>query len=138
MAIIPSKELVAQIKSRIEAILSELSPSQLDLQKVAAELHALPLYFDSGGGLVLKPTGELLEFSWDNPRDAQEVDDPRLINIALYQGSRDYPELEALVPLRPSNATVCPYCKGTGYPISALDLNIEGVVCYCGGVGWVP
>jgi hypothetical protein len=138
LKVIPSKELGAEIVARIQAILSNSSTDNAEVRKVATETNALPLHYGLGGGMALRPTGDLLEFSWANPRDTKEVDDPRLMNIALFQGSKKYPELEALVPTKPSNATVCPYCKGTGYPTSALNSNIENIVCYCGGLGWIP
>ena len=138
MKVIPSKELEAKIVARINAIVSGSSSQNADVRKVASETNALPLHYGLGGGMALRPTGEVFEFSWDNPRDTKEVDDPRLMNIALFQGSKKYPDLEALVPARPSGATVCPYCEGTGYPSSALNSNIENLVCYCGGVGWIP
>lgn len=138
MKVIPSRELEAQIAARVQAILSDSSPDSADLRKVASETNALPLHYGLGGGIALRPTGEVVEFFWDSPRDTKEVCDSRLMNIALSQGSQKYPELEVLVPPRPSSASVCSYCNGTGYPSSALNSKIENIVCYCGGLGWIP
>ena len=138
MLTIPSEEVSSEIRARIEDIISDFSSDTSSLRSITAELNALPVYLDGGGGLALKPNGEIVEFSWERPEDAQPINDLRIINIALFQGSKKYPELKSLLPHRPPNATVCPYCQGTGYPTSALGSNIENIVCYCGGAGWVP
>jgi hypothetical protein len=138
MFIIPSEATASEIKARIEGIISDFSSAATSLRNIASELNALPVYLDGGGGLALKPNGGIVEFSWEHPKDAQPIDDLRVVNIALFQGSKKYPELKSLIPLRPPNATVCPYCQGTGYPTSASGSNVENIVCYCGGVGWIP
>jgi hypothetical protein len=134
-----TEELAEQVKSRLKAIASDSSAKNVLLQRVATETGALPLHYGIGGGLALKPTGEIIEFSWDDPKDIETVEDPRLVNMALFQGSEKYPELRVLIPTRPPTASTCPDCEGTGY--IRLDARPEirrNIVCYCGGIGWLP
>jgi hypothetical protein len=56
----------------------------------------------------------------------------------LFQGSRKYPELAVLIPARPHDAPDCHFCKGTGREPMSEQLKLENIVCYCGGLGWLP
>jgi hypothetical protein len=61
----------------------------------------------------------------------------RLINLAFYQGALRYPYLRRLIPNRPLSARVCPHCEGRGkIELEGIDPNV--IVCYCGGLGWLP
>ena len=133
-----SPELKTQIKSRQQSLVSNSSPLPLELQRLTSEIDALPVYWDMGGVLALRPSGEVIMFSWDEPTDLQTVHDAVIRNLALFQASKRYPELQALAPSRPPDARECSYCKGTGYPSALENSGIENVVCHCGGLGWLP
>jgi hypothetical protein len=101
-------------------------------------MAALPLMLDMGGCYAIRADGELLEFDWDDPDPCRPVDDPRLINVALHQGSLRYRQLRSLEPSRPTDASDCPHCRGTGTLALNSQPGLEDLVCYCGGVGWLP
>ncbi|HYM01037.1 MAG TPA: hypothetical protein VEZ90_18910 [Blastocatellia bacterium] len=129
-------ELVAQIQRRIKMITSDQSPIDPELQAAVERTGALPLMTEAAGGFSLLPNGEIISFLWDDT-EIEPVKDPRVINVVLFQGCKRYPELSSIVPTRPPDATECPHCAGTGYPIDSPP-NIENMVCYCGGLGWIP
>jgi hypothetical protein len=104
------------------------------------QVNGLPLYADMGGGVAVRPDGELVGFVWDEPHSIQPETDPHLRFLALVTGSERYPELASLSPKRTSADRDCPSCGGTG---RLLDLEAHGVDtthirCYCGGTGWLP
>jgi hypothetical protein len=137
--------LIQKIEARLEEFISDPSPcvakfdEPIDVRKVAAELRILPLIFEMGGCYALRSNGEVVSFSWDDPYNVEVENDARIRNSALFQGSQKYPELSELVPPRPQDARDCSYCKGTGI-VQGLppDFPMERIVCYCGGLGWVP
>ena len=90
-----------------------------------------------GGVLAINVDGEIRSFLWDDTLHGQVEYDPRIRNVALFQGSKKYPELEVLIE-KPSDANVCEFCKGSGIAPFAEELNTDALVCYCGGLGWVP
>jgi hypothetical protein len=138
MARVPlSSDLSTRITERIEAF-QHRNESEDWLAKRLKEVDALPLVLDMGGSYAIRASGDLVEFAWDGPGDAMPLGDPRLINAALYQGSLKHPQLACLVPSRPVSARDCVPCDGTGRPSVATQPGLENVICYCGGVGWLP
>ncbi|HEY7914065.1 MAG TPA: hypothetical protein VIG62_19295, partial [Blastocatellia bacterium] len=65
-----------------------------------------------------------------------EEDNARMVNVALFQGSLTYPEIKSLIPSRPADAEDCPYCSGE--VVDQNKLEQQSIICYCGGLGWVP
>jgi hypothetical protein len=60
--------------------------------------------------------------------------------MGLFQGTKLHPELQFLLLPKPSDAIECPDCRGTGkltFPPGYEHLS-EKVICYCGGLGWMP
>jgi hypothetical protein len=112
----------------------------LDLRRLAAELNVLPMFWDFGGCYAIRPNGEITCFLWDDPYRLAPENDPRIRNMVLFQGAKKYPKLSELIPNRPSDAEGCPHCDGTGVePVNEkLGLVEERLVCYCGGLGWLP
>ena len=66
----------------------------------------------------------------------QELNDRTWVNLALVQGAERYPELKALIPVRPASALTCDTCKGAGR-IPGLPDALKQVICSCGGIGWL-
>jgi hypothetical protein len=130
-----SSKLIARL---LKEFLAESTPDPNDLRRVAAGANALPLFIDMGGIYAINAGGEIISFSWDNLELPREESDPRILNIVLFQGSKKYPELRDLIPKRPADAPICPHCQGTGIDSFSATHNIEGVVCFCGGLGWIP
>lgn len=133
-----SPELAAQIELRLRECLADSTPDELNLREVVAKFGALPLALDWGGAFAIRPDGEIIMYLWDPPHDLRIEHDTRLRNIALFQGSLRYPELKVLVPARPDNAPECHSCKGTGIPPEVKKYGLQNLVCYCGGLGWLP
>jgi hypothetical protein len=123
------------IEYLLEQFLADSAPNYLDLlRQIATRFHVLPLLMDMGGCYAIRPCGEIISFGWDTPDDIRLEADPRIRNIALYQGSKRYPELREFIPSRPEDAIDCPTCKGKG----EFPRPYDRLVCYCGGVGWLP
>lgn len=111
--------------------------SSPELQELVAQETVLPLCCDMGGVFTINVEGEIRSFLWDDTRHGQVEYDPRIRNVALFQGSKKYPELALLIE-KPNDARLCEYCEGTGVNPYAEKLNTDAIVCYCGGLGWVP
>ena len=122
------------------AYVAERAQTHPEIATFVDTLHALPLYADWGGGVAIRPDGELIGFLWDEPQSIKVETDPHLRFLALVTGSERYPELAPLSPQRSSNDRDCPLCKGTGevdgLKEHGIDTNV--VRCYCGGAGWLP
>ncbi len=108
-------------------------------RRACVEAHALPLYLDWTGCLAIRPDGEVIYID-DESYEVREVEDERVRNLALFQGSRRDPDLRCLVPPRPPDAADCPDCHGMGkLPFRGDHAHLaEVVICSCGGLGWVP
>jgi hypothetical protein len=102
------------------------------------ELDALYLFGTIGIEAILRGDSEVWVLSdehWDDPaapdprwRPADEHERTASLVIA----SERMPELRSLLPSRPTNATSCSRCSGTGW----LDGK---VICPdCDGLGWIP
>lgn len=131
-----SQEISARIAKLIEDY-GKTGDAPPELQRLVAQENVLPLYGDMGGVLTIAADGEIRSFLWDDTLHGQIEFDPRIQNVALFQGSKKYPELEVLIE-KPPDAQVCSYCQGSGIAPFAEELGKESIVCYCGGLGWVP
>jgi len=134
-------EIVAALSSFVSAsephLIRVLDPP-LDLRRHANELQLLPALLDMGGCIGLRPDGEVVSFVWDEPYALRSERDPPIRNIAYYQASLKYPELVLLIPERPPDATICPFCDGSGKPLGIPKSELKNFTCYCGGLGWLP
>ena len=126
------------VAARVAEWLRETPPHDIHRPYVE-QFSVLPLTSDMGGLYGLMPSGEIVEFLWDQPMEPKVVTKPHSVNVALFQGVRRYPELEPLLPERPDGADTCEMCDGTGRVGSELPEHLRDVViCYCGGAGWLP
>jgi hypothetical protein len=135
--VVLTPELSARIAARIAAFPAENEAHQW-LADLVRETAALPLWLDMGGSYGITAVGELVELDWDGPSGSKPLHDPRAVNLALFQGSLKFPELAVLVPTRPATATTCGHCGGGGKLALANEPGLENIVCYCGGLGWLP
>ncbi len=130
-------DLEAAVRERLQEYLAGTWPDPLSLRAIVARFGALPLITDWGGCYALRLDGEIVTYEWEEPHRLAVLGDERLRRAALFQGSRKYPELARLVPARPSAATDCRSCGGTG--VVVVDgQTLPGIICACGGLGWVP
>jgi len=91
----------------------------------------LPLYLGWVATLAMQPDGELVEWRHeDDPGRIHPLTDPYWQRMALCQDARRYPELAALLPGRPANASTCATCEGKGTVES-----MPKIICQCGGLG---
>ena len=129
--------LAEQLATRIREY-RDTSPAPFNHQRIVAELGVLPLTCDWAGCHALRPDGVIIVFQTEYPDDWRIEEDPRLQNMAIFQGSLKYPELKELVPSKPANAQPCKECGRTGiHPINA-QIEVKCILCYCGGLGWTP
>jgi hypothetical protein len=129
--------LSKRIEERVQEFIATPA-TEANLRRTVRENRVLPLLMDMGGCLAIRTDGEIVSFVWEKEGTVKVENDLRVRNVALFQGSKKYPELEALMPSRAEKDRTCPDCKGTGVPPVALSPGLEGIVCYCGGVGWIP
>ena len=135
-----SQSLIEKIEARIEEFLSADSPKLEDVRQIVAKFRVLPLMYDWSGAWAIRPGGEIVTFDYDPPYNLEIEHDLRIRNIALFEGSKKYPELEELVPIRSPDSIKCPHCKGTGIvqEFAEHEFLSQHIVCYCGGLGWLP
>jgi hypothetical protein len=144
-------DLSKRITKLIEDYITESSPDPNNLRQLAANEKVLPLICDWGGVFTINADGDIIlfpfsvnangdftAFPFDNAEEPPRVEsDQRIRNIALFGGSKKYPELQDLI-VKPDDARTCPHCGGTGIDPYAAKLNTNAIVCYCGGLGWIP
>lgn len=111
-------------------------PDALTHPEIFAKSGILPLTSEWGGCSGIRADGEIVSSLWDNPEEVQTETDPRLRNTVLFQGARRFPDLAILIPPRPADAVTCGSCNGAG--VLPEFAKLENVVCYCGGLGWLP
>ena len=131
------------IKTRLGEFKSDPENLNYYYNKVAAQYDVLPLYLDWERCWAIRADGEIVMFFHDDTftPDAEvgmphQENSPRLRNVALAQGSKKYPELQELIEKKPADAEDCPFCVARG--IDPDKVEEIGLVCYCGGLGWVP
>ena len=123
--------------SNPEPCLVKVDPP-LDMRALAAQLKILPVVLDMGGVMGLRANVEIVYFVWDEPGHLQIERDERIRNLVFFQAAKKFPELEALAPSRPTAARDCEFCHGTGAVLGlAIELS-KDVLCFCGGLGWLP
>lgn len=132
-----TNEFSARICELIQDYISEVTNDPPEVRQLVIQHKVLPLIWGIGGVYTIHPSGDIISFPWDDNSQGQIELDQRIRNLALFQGSKKYRELESLIE-KPENARVCPYCGGTGIDPYAEKLNTDAIVCYCGGLGWIP
>jgi hypothetical protein len=127
----------SRICELIQNYISEVTNDPPEVRQLVIQQNVLPLIWGIGGVYTIHPNGDIISFPWDDNSQGQIELDQRIRNLALFQGSKKYGELESLIE-KPENARVCPHCGGTGIDPYAEKLNTDAIVCYCGGLGWIP
>ncbi|WP_165227052.1 hypothetical protein [Aquisphaera insulae] len=114
------------------------SDPALDLRSIAAELRLLPVWLDMGGCYGIRPCGAVASFAWDEEHEARTETDERIRNMVYHRAGLKFPALAVLSPRRPADAIVCESCGGTGRCLGLSADLAARIVCYCGGLGWLP
>ncbi len=130
-----------QIERRVAEFIEDSTSVHAHTRGSVARLNALPLLFDWTGFMALRLDGQIVWVPYDNePGDVEVVLEERLRNLGLLRGTKLYPNLQFLLPPRPTGAIDCPDCGGTGklrFPQGSKDLA-DKLACCCGGIGWLP
>ena len=109
-----------------------LADNMLDdgVRCVATDKQAFVIYADLGGAALLDLDGRVWFFPWDGEAAWEDSANWRL--TALVIGAERFPELQELLPVRPSLAPDCSSCQGTGSFAHLRKVKCPG----CGGLGW--
>lgn len=143
-----SDEIAVRIDWIIERILSDPDSESyvykfeppIDLRPILNAERILPMMFDWSGFYGIRKNGEILIVDLGPPFEVTSEVDERICRMVLCQGVKRYPELIRLLPIKPDEAVDCSSCDGTGRePMNdRLGFDEETIVCWCGGLGWLP
>jgi hypothetical protein len=133
------------IKRQIEEYIAPEGPlfadieKTIDLRAIARSLNVLPVLLDWSGAFAVDPDCQVIKFFYETPGDPIRETDARIINTVLFAAANTYPNLKELAPVRSVNSIVCPACAGAGV-VNDPDLRhiSPPILCYCGGLGWIP
>ena len=100
----PSDDLRKRIQNLIDNYCSESSNEPAYLKILAEQYRVLPIYIDWTAFFGLRPDGEILLVPTEEPNDPEPETDERLKRVAIYRGSKKYPELKPLTPEKPLGA----------------------------------
>ena len=129
-------KLTTELKEIIIKLINSGNLLKPSPEKIPNGSNILPLYPSGLGWYGINLDGDIVGTDGIEPLKIVKEEDPTLINVALFQGIKRYPELSPLTPIRKEGDLTCPYCKGTGeYSEPSLTVN---VLCFCGGLGWIP
>jgi hypothetical protein len=109
-----------------------------DLSALARRLGVLPLTWDMGGCMALRPSGEIVAWVWHEEDHLRTENSPLEQHRAIFQGAAKFIELKPFLPHRPLDAGPCPTCGGSGIVSGVPAAFAEQLVCLCGGSGWLP
>jgi hypothetical protein len=135
-------DVTAKLKETVGELIARLPLSGVrmpeDLPALAKRLDVLPLTWDMGGCVALRPSGELVSWVWDEEDRISANCSSLTQHAAMFLGAAKFSELLPFVPGRPVNAKVCTACDGTG-TVSGLPVEFAcQIACRCGGSGWLP
>lgn len=109
---------------------AELSKDTSIYWEAAQATTGLPVYCDLGGCLVIDATGRVTIFDLDS-KLVRELEDESWLQVACLAAAERYPEFLPIKPRRPSTASNCNVCGGSGRN-SQFDIPCAK----CMGVGW--
>lgn len=120
----------------LKEFVSASTPDPGGLRPIVERLAVLPLFFNWDDFYAIRLDGQVMVVGWGPPYEMR-LADARETNLALFQGTSKYPALCLLIPPRPLGSSHCSYCNGRGN-FSHFSLPLKEMVCYCGGLGWLP
>ena len=129
-------DLKSYVRARLQDVPQDWARTP-EVVAAAARTHVLPLLADWSGYFGLLEDGSLVGVYYNKPR-VEPQSDEFIRNVALFRGSRRYPELSELVPRRGPHDKTCPDCGGSGIDPCSVRVEFRNSVCFCGGLGWIP
>ncbi len=124
-----------QAERVVSRLLANLPPHLTpEVRSDAARFWAIPIGWDLWGLYFLRVNGDVVVLGeeLDHPEAVTVHTEPGRVLGMLVWGSKQYPELMQLFPVRGPNSVDCP-CMA--HPIFAT----RKVICReCGGLGWLP
>lgn len=101
----------------------------------AAREGALPICWSLWALMCLRPNGEVVVIGddLDHPELAVVHSDWKHLVSALVLGSKRYPQLRELIPIRGPDAVDCSACDDIPRELKGTFRCLE-----CSGLGWVP
>jgi hypothetical protein len=132
-------------KKSFESVFIELQKNYLllnhhvpEARRIARDAEILPIMFDGGGFFALMRDGRVQGYRFDDLENPKIEEDPRIRNTVWFQGTKIYAELEPFVPVPGEDSVTCPHCNGSGVVPNIPPELSDKIVCYCGGLGWIP
>jgi hypothetical protein len=101
------------------------------MRSIAVMSHALPVYSDMGGTLLITAELDLLSVAIDSDLAPASETSEQWRLIALVSAAARYPDLQCLLPVRPAEAPSCAHCAGKGWLVQSNFRCSE-----CCGLGW--
>jgi hypothetical protein len=124
-------EFADRTRRHVEEVLSRALPSSRGELDAAGRTRCLPVYADLSGYILLSSNGDWLFYDpeLESVGPLRENVWEKVATVAM---AKRYPDLSALLPVRPTLAPTCPACAGSG------RLRNESLFCStCGGYGWI-
>lgn len=124
-----------ELGARLEALIAaQRAGSDAELRALSVRMDGLVVY-RSISVLAVAATGDVTVLGDDGVLDIER--DSGWCTIAFVHAARLHPELAALLPTRPTNATDCVACDGAGI-VKYGDVSFAFDCGVCSALGWVP
>lgn len=131
--------LSAELLDALRRHRADLETRGISPDPVEAEYDAFCLYPELGPAFYLTADGRVLEDGrgWDNSPLQEATDDMASATLVIGAQLMGIPALLDLVPPPPTDAVVCPMCKGTRWAKPAPNFPGELICLSCWGRGWM-
>jgi hypothetical protein len=132
-------DLSSVIEHLIREVIAGRAPEPDWLRTLVEKSYVLPVYIGWDAFLGLRSDGSVVSVDTEQqPGEVKSINDQRERNFTYYLASKKYPGLTQLYPVRPANAKVCNHCGGIGSFDHLPGVKPGTIICFCGGLGWLP
>lgn len=129
------------LEEALRKYLNSKTEHSLSVRTLAERDRVIPILLEWGGLWALSLSAEVFFYPFDDafePRLGRETESStRIRNTINHLAAKTYSELKHLAPVRGDSDVTCGGCNGSGVVDGPIELR-DRVVCYCGGLGWVP
>lgn len=143
MCMTPSDDLVARLADSLHVYLQNNPPDPTRWDSYAHQLEAFPLGADIYAAWFVRPSGEVLVWSFLDSDDDYDHIRPEphawMRHFAIREGTKHFPDLIELLPTRPFESVDCPTCQGVGFTLRTHknDPPSPWPCRLCDSLGWV-